>query len=143
MSRIPRVLILFAAAAILAGLTACAAPEVRPEWGIINAPIDEVWTSFVDIARQWEFQLDTVDSSRHLIRGGKESSTVIGGSTDPYQRFGKATRTQVHVLRASMKPRGDESTVVEIIYLIDKIQDDEASFALITAVRDRLARGDR
>jgi len=46
-------------------------------------------------------------------------------------------------LRASMKPRGDQSTMVEIVYTIDKVPDHEASFALINAVRDRLARSSR
>jgi hypothetical protein len=140
---IARVLILLAAGAILAALAACAAPEVRPEWGIVNAPIDDVWYTFVDVAKRWEFELDTVDPSRRVIRGGKESSTVIGGTADPSQRFGKATRTQVHVLRASMKPRGEDSTLIEIVYTIDKVPDEEAGFAMINAVRDRLARGDR
>lgn len=140
---ISRSLVLLSAGAILAGVSACATPEIRPEWGIINAPIDEVWTTFVEVAKQWEFQLDTVDSSRHLVRGGKESSTVIGGQVDPYQRFGKSTRTQLHVLRASMKPRGDQSTMVEIVYTIDKVPDHEASFALINAVRDRLTKSGR
>ena len=140
---ISRSLVLLSAGAILAGVSACATPEIRPEWGIINAPINEVWSTFVEVARQWEFELDTVDSSRHLIRGGKESSTVIGGQVDPYARFGKSTRVQVHVLRASMKPRGDQSTMVEIVYTIDKVPDHEASFALINAVRDRLTRSGR
>ncbi|MGH7427186.1 MAG: hypothetical protein ACREJ4_02295 [Candidatus Methylomirabilaceae bacterium] len=140
---IPRFLILVPAAAIVTGLTACAAPQFRPEWGIINAPIEDVWPTVVEVAKQWEFELDTIDSSRHLIRGGKESNTVIGGQVDPSQRFGKATRTQVHVLRASMKPRGEESTVIEVVYTIDKVPDEEASFALINTVRHRLRRGVR
>ena len=68
---------------------------------------------------------------------------MIGGSADPYQRFGKATRQEFHVMRAQMRPRGDQSTIIEIIYLIDKIPDAEAGFALLNAVRDRLAARDR
>jgi hypothetical protein len=68
---------------------------------------------------------------------------VIGGSVDPYQRFGKATRQEFHIMRAQMRPRGDQSTIIEIIYLIDKIPDAEAGFALLNAVRERLAARNR
>ena len=123
----------------LVTLIACAAPEVRPEWGMISYPIDEVLEAFLEVTKQWGFALETVDTSTYLIRGTRDSTTVIGGSVDPYQRFGKATRQEFHVMRAQMSPRGDQLTVIEIIYLIDKIPDAEAGFALLNAVRDRLA----
>lgn len=131
------------AVAALATLIACAAPEVRPEWGVISSPVDEVWQTLVEVVKEWEFTLGTVDSSKHLLRAAKVSTSVIGGSVSPYERFGKATREQFHDLKVSLKPRGDQSTVVEIVYLIDKIPDEEASFALINTARERLARRDR
>ena len=127
----------------LAALIACAAPEVRPELAVMNSPVDEVWQTFVEVTREWGYELETVDASRHLVRAAKASTSVIGGSVDSTQRFGQATRTQLHVLRASMKPRGDQATMIEIVYLIDKVPDEEASFTLLNAVRDRLARRDR
>ena len=127
----------------LAALIACAAPEIRPEVAVMNFPVDEVWQTFVEFTKEWGFELETVDASRHLVRAGKVSTSVIAGSVDSTQRFGQSTRTQVHTLRASMKPRGDQSTVIEIVYVIDKVADEEASFTLLNAVRDRLARKDR
>ena len=111
----------------LVTLIACAAPEVRPEWGMISYPIDEVLEAFLEVTKQWGFALETVDTSTYLIRGTRDSTTVIGGSADPYQRFGKATRQEFHVMRAQMRPRGDQSTIIEIIYLIDKIPDEQST----------------
>ena len=127
----------------LAALIACAAPEVRPEVAVMNSPVDEVWQTFVEVTREWGYELETVDASRHLVRAAKVSTSVIGGTVDSTQRFGQATRTQLHVLRASLKPRGDQATMIEIVYLIDKVPDEEASFTLLNVVRDRLARKDR
>ena len=139
----PRPLIGALAAISLVTLIACAAPEVRPELGVMNSPIDEVLEAFLEVTKQWGFALETVDTSKYLIRGTRDSTTVIGGSVDPYQRFGKATRQEFHVMRAQMSPRGDQSTVIEIIYLVDKIPDAEAGFALLNAVRERLAAKNR
>ena len=139
----PRPLIGALTVTSLVTLIACAAPEVRPEWGMISSPIDEVLEAFLDVTKQWGFALETVDTSKYLIRGTRDSTTVIGGSVSPYERFGKATRQEFHVLRAQMRPRGDQSTIIEIIYLIDKIPDAEAGFALLNAVRERLAARNR
>ena len=119
----------------LVTLIACAAPEVRPEWGMINSPIDEVLEAFLEVTKQWGFALETVDTSKYLIRGTRDSATVIGGSVSPYERFGKATRQEFHAMRAQMRPRGDQSTIIEIVYLIDKVPDEEAGFALLNAVQ--------
>ena len=140
---VPRFLIGALTVTSLVTLIACAAPEVRPEWGVISSPIDEVLETFLEVTKQWGFALETVDTSTYLIRGTRDSTTVIGGSVDPYQRFGKATRQEFHIMRAQMSPRGDQSTVIEIIYLIDKVPDAEAGFALLNAVRERLAARNR
>ena len=138
-----RFLIRASAVSALATLVACAAPEPRSEVGVITSPVDEVWEAFVEVVKDGGFELETVDPSRHLISGARDSTSSIGWSIDPSQRFGKATRTQYHALRASMTPRGDQSTVIEVVYLIDKIPDEEASFALLNAVRERLAKKGR
>jgi hypothetical protein len=139
----PRLLIGALAVVSLVTLIACAAPEVRPELGVMNASIDEVWEAFVEVAKQWGFVFEIADSSKYLLRATRDSATVIGGSADPYQRFGKATRQEFHIMRAQMRPRGDQSTIIEIIYLIDKIPDAEAGYALLNAVRERLAARNR
>ena len=139
----PRLLIGVVAAVSLVTLIACAAPEVRPELGVMTSSIDEVWEAFVEVTKQWGFVFEIADSSKYLLRGTRDSTTVIGGSVSPYERFGKATRQEFHIMRAQMRPRGDQSTVIEIIYLIDKIPDAEAGFALLNAVRERLAARNR
>jgi hypothetical protein len=139
----PRLLIGALALVSLVTLIACAAPEVRPELGVMTSSIDEVWEAFVEVTKQWGFVFEIADSSKYLLSGTRDSTTVIGGSVSPYERFGKATRQEFHIMRAQMSPRGDQSTVIEIIYLIDKIPDAEAGFALLNAVRERLAARNR
>ena len=127
------------AVAALVALAACAAPEVRPELALITSPIDDVWVAFVEVAKESGFELESLDLSKHVIKAAKDSTFVVGGTTDPYVRFGRATRKQHHDLRVSMRPRGDQSTAIEIAYTIDQVPDEEASFALLHAVRERLA----
>ncbi len=127
-------------AAVMATLIACAAPEVRPELAVITSPIDDVWVAFVEVAKESGFELESMDSSKRVIKAAKDSTFVVGGTTDPYVRFGRATRMQHHALMVSMRPRGDQSTTIEIAYSIDKVPDEEASFALLRAVRERLAQ---
>jgi len=132
-----------AAAALVLSLVGCATPRIRPETAVVPFPIEDVWVTALEVARDWEFKLDTIDLPQRFVAASKESTTVVGGSVDPYQRFGRATRSQLHDLRVSMHPRGDRSTVVEIVYVIDKVVDEEATFGVLNAIRDRLARSSR
>lgn len=127
----------------LATLFACAAPEVRPELAVINSPIDDVWVTFLEVVKEWGFEVESMESSKHEIRAAKETTTVVGGTTDPYQRFAGSRRQQHHDLKVSMHPRTEQSTTIEIGYSIDKVVDEEAAFALFNAVRERLGRGGR
>ena len=127
----------------LAAMTACATPEVRPELAVITSPIDDVWTAFVEVAKEWRFELESLEPSKWVFKGAKSTTTSVGGTVDQYQRFGSIARKQHHDLRVSMRPRDDQSSVIEIVYLIDKIPDEEASFALLNSVRERLTRRER
>ncbi len=140
---IPKSLICTLAVAALAMLVACAAPEIRPEPAVITSPIDEVWVAFIEVAKDWRFQLETLDSSKRVIKGAMDTTTVIGGRPDPTQRFAGSTRKQHHDLRVSMRPQGEQSTAIEIAYAIDKVADEETGFALVNAVREWLAKGGR
>ena len=127
----------------LVTLTGCATPEVRPELAVITFPIDDVWVTFVQVVKEWGFELELIESSTHVITAVKDTSTVVGATRDAYQRFAGAKRLQHHDLRVSMQPRGDKSTAIEIRYTTDKVQDEDAGFALLNAVRERLAQEGR
>ena len=127
----------------LATLSACAAPEIRPELAVITSPIDDVWITFVEVAREQGFELESTDPSKHEFRAARDTTTVIGGTPDPYQRTPGSRRQQHHDVRVSMQPRGERSTAIEIVYTIDKVPDEEAGFALVGTVRERLAQQGR
>ena len=127
----------------LVTLSACAAPEIRPELAVITSPIDDVWITFVEVAREQGFELESTEPSKHVFRAAKDATTVIGATHDPYQRTPGSRRQQHHDVKVSMQPRGERSTAIEIVYTIDKVPDEEAGFALIGAVRERLAQQGR
>ncbi len=127
----------------LATLGACAAPEIRPELAVITFPVDDVWIAFVEVAREQGFELESTEPSKHVLRAAKDSTTVIGGTHDQYQRTPGSRRQQHHDVRVSMQPRGDRSTAIEIVYTIDKVPDEEGGFALVGAVRERLGQQGR
>ncbi len=129
----------FPAVAALATLFACAAPQVRPELAVINSPIDDVWVTFVEVVREWGFEIESMEPSKHEITATKDTTTVIAGASDPSQRFAASKRQQRHDLKISMRSRGDQSTAIEIRYTTDKVADEEAAFALFNFVRERLA----
>jgi hypothetical protein len=120
-------------------LSACAAPEIRPEVAVITSPIEDVWTTFIEVAKEHGYELDSVESSKHVIRASKDSTTVIGGTRDQYQKVPGSRRQQHHDVRVSMRPQSDQSTAIEIVYTLDKVPDEEAAFALLGEVRERLA----
>ena len=134
-----RFLIWSLAVVVLASLTACATPEVRPELAVITSPIDDVWVAFVEVTKQSGFEIESMEPSTHLIRAGKDTVIRLRGAPDQYQRTPLTTQKQHHDLRVSMRPRSDRSTAVEIVYTIDKVADEDEGFALINAVRERLA----
>ncbi len=127
----------------LATLGACAAPEIRPELAVITFAVDDVWITFVEVAREHGYELESVEPSKHVLRAAKDSTTVIGAIHDPNQRTPGSRRQQHHDVRVSMQPRGERSTAIEIVYTIDKVPDEEAGFALIGAVRERLGQQGR
>ncbi len=127
----------------LATLSACATPEVRPELAVITSPIDDVWIAFVEVAKEYGYELESVDSSKHVFQATKDSTTVIGGTHDQYQRTPGSRRQQHHDMKVSMQPRGERSTAIEIVYTIDKVPDEEGGFALVGAVRERLGQQGR
>ena len=124
----------------LAALSACAAPEIQPELAVITSPIDDVWITFVEVAREHGYELESLEPSKHVLRAAKDATTVIGGTPDPHQRVPASRRKQHHDVRVSMRPRGEQSTAIEIVYTIDKVPDEEAGFALVGAVRERLGQ---
>ena len=111
------------AAAAMAMLAGCAAPEVRPELAVITSPIDDVWVAFVEVTKQSGFEIESTEPSTHLIRAGKDTAIRLRGAPDIYQRTPLTTQKQHHDLRVSMRPRSDRSTAVEIVYTIDKVAD--------------------
>jgi hypothetical protein len=129
--RLAHVLVVFS----LTVLTSCAGWEVRPESAIIMAPPDEVWNTAQDFLRERDFKVTQQDSTKRELQALRE--VVLRVITD------KSTRGTVekerHQINLSVKTRGDDASLVEVIYRIENLVVEDPAFRFIAALRDRIA----
>jgi hypothetical protein len=122
----------------LTGLVSCAGWKVQPESAIIMASADEAWIIALDLLREAEFKIDSQDNSTRELRATRE--IVIRMVAD------RATPTTaekvVHKIDLSIKARGDDKSVLEVIYRIDKVANENEAFRFFQDVRDRVARSE-
>ena len=119
----------------LTGLVSCVGWGVRPESALIMAPADEVWTTALDALREREFKIDQQDSTAQTLRATRE--IFIKMVSD---RATPTTAQKVrHQVDLSVKAAGDGRSVLEVIYRIDKVVEEDEAFRLLQSVRDRIA----
>ncbi|MCI0408349.1 MAG: hypothetical protein L0191_07265 [Acidobacteria bacterium] len=120
----------------LSGLTSCAGFEVQPESAVIMAPADEVWNVTLELLREREYKISRQDNSKHELQATKDIVLrVITDRSTPRD----ATDKEHHQLDLRVRPRGDDRSVVEVVYRIEKLVIEDAAFRLIGTVRDRVA----
>jgi hypothetical protein len=120
-------------AMIAAGLLSCATWELRPEPAIMLVPADEVWHAALDLLAEREFKLDAADHRARRLAASKE--IVLRVTTDRTARA--TTEKEHHQLDLSVRPQGDDRSLVEILYRIDKLIVEDAAFRFIGSLRDR------
>ncbi len=119
----------------LTGLASCIGWGVRSESALIMAPADEVWTTALDVLREREFKIDQQDSTAQTLQATRE--IFIRMLSD---RATPTTEQKVrHQVNLSVKASGDRRSVLEVIYRIDKVVDEDEAFRLLQSVRDRIA----
>ena len=138
-SSIMFVVMIFLALA-LSGPMSCAGLGVQPESAIIMAPSDEVWNVVLELFREQEYMISRQDNSTRELQATKDIVLrVIADRSTPRG----ATEKERHQIDLSVRPRGDDRSVVEVIYRIEKLVVEDAAFRLIAAVRDRVATRSR
>lgn len=118
----------------LAALVSCAGWEVRPESAVIMAPPDEVWNTVQELLRERDFKVSLQDSTKRELEATRD--IVLRVITD------KSTKGNVekerHQIDLSVKARGEDTSLVEVVYRIEKLAVEDPAFRFIAALRDRV-----
>jgi len=119
----------------LAALVSCAGWEVRPESAVIMASADEVWNTTQELLRERDFKVSLQDSTKRELQATKD--IVVRVVTD------RATPTGPqkiqHRIDLSVRSGGEDRSVVEVVYRIDRLVEEEPAFRFLRDLRDRVA----
>ena len=117
------------------GLASCVGWQVRPESAVIMAPTDEVWNATLEFLRDGEFKIDSQDNNTRTLQATKEIVTrMVSDRATP------TTSVKIrHQVNLSVKGGSDGRSVLEVIYRIDKVVEENEAFRIFQAVRDRVA----
>ena len=120
----------------LAALVSCAGWEVRPESAVIMAPADQVWNDTLELLREREFKIDQQDNNKRELQATRD--IVLRNITDKSTTRGTVEKER-HQVDLSVKARGEDGSLVEVIYRIEKLVVEDPAFRFIAALRDRVA----
>jgi hypothetical protein len=119
----------------LAALVSCAGWEVRPESAVIMAPADQVWNDTLELLREREFKIDQQDNNKRELQATRD--IVLRIVTDKSTTRGTVEKER-HQIDLSVKARGEDGSLVEVIYRIEKLVVEDPAFRFIAALRDRV-----
>ena len=118
----------------LAALVSCAGWEVRPESAVIMAPPDEVWNTAQELLRERDFKVSLQDSTKRELQATRD--IVLRVITDKSTKGN--VETEHHQVDLSVKARGEDGSLVEVTYRIEKLVVEDPAFRFIAALRDRV-----
>ena len=119
----------------LAALVSCAGWEVRPESAVIMAPADQVWNDTLELLREQEFKIDQQDNNKRELQATRDIVLRVISDKSTTRGTVEKERHQIDLL---VKARGEDGSLVEIIYRIDKLVVENPAFRFIAALRDRV-----
>jgi hypothetical protein len=119
----------------LAALVSCAGWEVRPESAVIMAPADQVWNDTLDLLREQEFKIDQQDNNKRELQATRD--IVLRNIADKSTPRGTVEKER-HQVDLLVKARGEDGSLVEVIYRIEKLVVEDPAFRFIAALRDRV-----
>lgn len=128
-------LVMILVAVPLAALVSCAGWEVRPESAVIMAPADQVWNDTLELLREQEFKIDQQDNNKRELQATRD--IVLRVITDKSTTRGTVEKER-HQIDLSVKARGEDGSLVEVVYRIEKLVVEDPAFRFIAALRDRV-----
>jgi hypothetical protein len=119
----------------LAALVSCAGWEVRPESAVIMTSPDEVWNTVQELLRERDFKVSLQDSTKRELQATKD--IVVRVVTD---RATPTTPQKIqHRIDLSVRSGGEDRSVVEVVYRVDRLVEEEPAFRFLRDLRDRVA----
>jgi hypothetical protein len=115
------------------GLVSCAGWEARPESAVVQASADETWSATLEILRQAEFKVTQQDNTKRELQASRDVILRVVSE----RGTGRKADKEKHQVELWVRPQGEHSSVVDVIYRIEKLLDEDAAFRLIAAIRDR------
>jgi hypothetical protein len=99
------------------------------------ASADEVWNTTQELLRERDFKVSLQDSTKRELQATKD--IVVRVVTD------RATPTGPqkiqHRIDLSVRSGGEDRSVVEVVYRIDRLVEEEPAFRFLRDLRDRVA----
>ena len=127
-------LVMILVAVPLAALVSCAGWEVRPESAVIMAPADQVWNATLELLRERDFKTDLQDNAKRDLRATRD--IVVRVVTD---RATPTTPQKIqHRIDLSVRSGGDDRSVVEVVYRVERLVEEEPAFRFLRDLRDRV-----
>ena len=119
----------------LTALVSCAGWEVRPESAVIMASADQVWNATLELLRERDFKPDLQDNAKRELRATKD--IVLRVVADR----GTPTKAQTiqHRIDLSVRSGGEDRSVVEVVYRIERLVEEKPAFLFLRDLRDRVA----
>jgi hypothetical protein len=122
------------AAVPLAALVSCAGWEVRPESAVIMAPADQVWNATLELLRERDFKTDLQDNAKRDLRATRDITVrVVADRATP------TTPQKIqHRIDLSVRSGGDDRSVVEVVYRVERLVEEKPAFLFLRDLRDRV-----
>jgi hypothetical protein len=128
-------LVMILVAVPLTALVSCAGWEVRPESAVIMAPADQVWNATLELLRERDFKVDRQDNAKRDLRATRDIVLrVVSDRGTP-----TAAQKVQHWIDLSVRSGGEDRSVVEVVYRIDRLVEEEPAFRFLRDLRDRVA----
>jgi len=118
----------------LAALASCAGWEVRPESAVIMAPADQVWNATLELLRERDFKTDLQDNAKRDLRATRDITVrVVADRATP------TTPQKIqHRIDLSVRSGGDDRSVVEVVYRVERLVEEKPAFLFLRDLRDRV-----
>jgi flagellar biosynthesis regulator FlbT len=101
------------------------------------APVEDVWNGALDLLREREFKIEQQDNTAQTLRATREIFVKMLSD--------RATPATAHKIRhqvdLSIKADREDRSILEVIYRIDKVVEEDEAFRFLQALRDRVAIG--
>ncbi|MGH7430080.1 MAG: hypothetical protein ACREJ4_17235, partial [Candidatus Methylomirabilaceae bacterium] len=109
---------------LVVGLASCAGWEVRPESAVVEASADETWRAALEILRQAEFKISQQDNVKRELQASRD--VILRAVSE--RGTGKRADKEKHQIDLTVRSQGDNRSVVEVVYRLEKLVDDDSAF---------------